>query len=256
MILKKIGIKENKINKALYLLANKYTFRQIETLIHIDRNTLSNCLTLNNKKQKISYDFADKVSKYVKKYKPNIEQIIKKYNKEALYALVKYRELSLRQEEIKLSQKIKKMREIDNYSFIKIGKYLNMDANSAHRLYNLSKNNNNKHSNIVFEKCKNRNKLIIKDYNNGMDKKELSQKYNLSIERICNILRNKFNIYYKRRSLTDADIKRIVQLRNEYKLTWTAISFIFNIPSASAQYYYKDYYFRGGKENEVNTTKS
>jgi transposase len=234
---------ENKMNKVFYLLANKYTLRKIENIVHIDRTDISN--SYKNSNIKISYEYADKIAKYVRQYKPSVDKIKEKFGKKGLSALIEYKIIAEKRDEEILSNKVKKMREEEGISFIKIGKKLNLCANTIHRLYIVSKRNKGNVNNILFEKCNERDKNILEDYKkNNMTTKQLSQKYNLSTTRIRHILNNKFDIVYKRRKISNEDIKRIVELRDKYKLTWPSIDYIFNMNQGGAEYYYADYYIQ------------
>jgi DNA-binding transcriptional regulator YiaG len=237
-------ITEKKLSKTFLLLAQKYPLRKIESMVHIDRTDLSNKYKMSN--IKISFAYADKVAKYVLKNKPNnINKIIKKFGLKGLSALIEYKVLSEGRDEKALSIKVKKMREVEGLSFIDISKILKVSCNTAHRLYSVSKNNKNRHSNIIFTKCATRDKIILEDYNKlGLSTKQLAIKYNLSPRQIRTILKSKFNIEYQARKLSDSDIERIVVLREQHKLTWPAIGYIFNISRTGAQYYYNDYYLK------------
>jgi hypothetical protein len=261
--LTKIDIKnktKEKLNKVFYLLANKYTLRKIEPMVHIDRTDISNAYKIPN--IKISYEFADKVAKYVIKYKPSVDKIKEKFGKKGLTALIEYKYIAEKYEDKILSNKVKKMRDKEDLSFIEIGKKINLCTNTAQKLYNISKGNKGNINNIIWKKCDNRNKNILKDYKeNGMSTKQLAQKYNLSTKQIRSILNVKFDIIHQRRKISEGDVNRIIELREIYKLTWPAIEYIFNMNRGGAEYYYTDYYIRGGKEknesnNKINTAKS
>jgi hypothetical protein len=237
-----------KLSKVFCLLAQKYTLRKIEKMIHIDRMDISNNYRMSN--IKISFEFADKVAKYVLRYKPSIEEITEKFTKRGLSALIEYKELSDKKEEEILSIKVKKMREQDNLSFIEIGKKINLCCNTAQRLYQLSKGNKGKRKNVIFEKCDKRDKVILSDHKeNGLSTTKIAEKYNISKRQARSILCNKFNVVYQRRKISDDDIKRIVVLREQHKLTWPSIGYIYQLSSGSVQYYYNDYYVQKEKQN-------
>jgi hypothetical protein len=232
---------EKKMSKVFYLLANKYTLRKIEPIVHIDRTDISSLYRISD--IKISYEFANKVAKYVRQYRPNVNNIKEKFGKKGLTALIEYKYIAEKHDKEILSNKVKKMRDGEGISFIEIGKKINLCNNTAQKLYSLSKGNKGSVSNIKFKKCDERDKYILEDHKiNNMSTKQLANKYNLSPKQIRSILNGKFNIIHQYRKLSNEDVKRIVELRDVYKLTWVAIEYIYNMNTGIASYYYRDYY--------------
>ena len=240
---------KKKLTKVIYLLAKGKSLRYIEAFMSGDRSTISRVLRGDYKKP-ITKEYLLTIKKYVLSNKPTYDTFYKKYGYKGGSALLSLRKIDASSTEEAQIKEIHKLRST-GLSYYAIGKLMNISWGTVRRIY-LSRDDNNKISNTQkvasaktaakIRKMYDTDKYSINDIASIMGMGNTNVRYTLT--------KNYGYRFAKDAKLTPKQILRLVKLRDEAKLSFRELGYIFGIEPSLLNYHYIKHHIIGGQLNE------